>query len=102
MTDHAKIRRETIRWQILLTLYNARPIGAFESIILSVIQSEYPDATQTEVRRELSYLQDRETTRIEKRPDNRWWCELKRRGVDLVEYAVDCEPGIARPIKYFD
>ena len=56
MTDLKKIRRETIRWQILLTLYNARPLGAMESIILSVIRAEYPDATHQEVRRELHYL----------------------------------------------
>ena len=28
--DHARVRREALRWLILLTLNNARPIGAFE------------------------------------------------------------------------
>lgn len=29
-TDMAKIRRESLRWLILLTLNNARPVGAYE------------------------------------------------------------------------
>ena len=44
-TDMAKIRRESLRWLILLTLNNARPVGAYEGPVLSVAQSEYPDAT---------------------------------------------------------
>jgi hypothetical protein len=102
MADLPKIRRETIRWQILLTLNNARPIGAFEKLVLSVIQSEYPDATQNEVRRELDYLHDRRLVTIDKRPDGRWFCELARYGVDVVEYTVPVDPGIARPEKYHD
>ena len=43
--DTARIRRENLRWLIILTLNNARPIGAFEGPILSVAQSEYPDST---------------------------------------------------------
>lgn len=102
MADIAKIRRENIRWQILLTLNNARPIGAFEKIVLSVIQAEYPDSTQNEVRRELDYLFDRDLVKIDKRPDGRWFAEIDRYGVDVVEYTVPVEPGIARPEKYFD
>jgi hypothetical protein len=43
--DLAKTRRESLRWLIILTLNNARPVGAFEGPILYVAQSEYPDAT---------------------------------------------------------
>lgn len=95
-----KIRRETIRWQILLTLNNARPLGAFEKLVLSVIQSEFPDATQREVRRELDYLSERDLVEVRHDPDGRWFCKLERYGVDLVEYTLPCEPGIARPEKY--
>lgn len=100
MADWAKIRRENIRWQILLTLNNARPYGVFERIILAVIQAEYPDATQQEIRRELCYLGDRDLVEIDRQPDGRWHGELMRFGVDIVEYTVNCEPGIARPEKY--
>ena len=102
MTDHAKIRRENIRWQILLTLNNARPIGAFEQIILSVIRAEYMDSTQEEIRRELDYLHARRLVDVHKKPDGRWFSEIARYGVDVVEYTVDVEPGIARPEKYFN
>ena len=101
MIDQAKARREHLRWLILLTLNNARPIGAFEGPILSVAQSEYPDATVHELRRELDYLHDRKLVGIERRPDGRWFAELTRYGVDVAEYTVACEPGIARPEKYW-
>ena len=99
--DVARIRRESLRWLILLTLNNARPIGAFEGLVLSVAQAEYPDATAHELRRELDYLAGRELVRLDKQPSGRWWAELTRFGVDIAEYTVDCEPGIARPAKYW-
>ena len=99
--DLARSRRESLRWLILLTLNNARPIGAFEGPILSVAQSEYPDATPLELRRELDYLSDRDLVKLEKRPDGKWFADLTRYGTDVAEYTIDCEPGIARPVKYW-
>lgn len=101
MIDPNKARREHLRWLIILTLNNARPIGAFEGPILSVAQSEYPDATAHELRRELDYLGDRKLVGVTRKPDGRWFGELTRYGVDVAEYTVDCEPGIARPEKYW-
>ena len=97
-----KVRRETMRWQILLTLNNARPSGAFEKLVLSVVQSEFLDATQKEVRCELDYLSERQLVDVRRDPDGRWFCKLERFGVDLVDYTLPCEPGIARPEKYAD
>lgn len=99
--DTARLRREALRWLILLTLNNARPLGAMESLVLTVAQSEYPDATQLELRRELDYLHDRQLLKVDRRPDGRWHAELTRHGVDVAEYTVDCEPGIARPARYW-
>ena len=99
--DHSKVRRESLRWLILLTLNNARPMGAQEGPILSVAQSVYPDATQLEVRRELDYLHGRELVQLVKSPSGPWHAELSRHGLDVAEYTVDCEPGIARPAKYW-
>lgn len=99
--DADKIRRETIRWQILLTLYNASPIGAWEEVILSVAQSMYPDATPLELRRQLDYLSDRKLVAVKKDPAGRWFADLTRYGTDVAEYTVECEPGIARPAKYW-
>jgi hypothetical protein len=99
--DLARSRRESLRWLILLTLNNARPIGAFEGPILAVAQSEYPDASPLELRRELDYLGDRKLVSVRKQPDGRWFADLTRYGTDVAEYTVDCDPGIARPTKYW-
>lgn len=99
--DHARLRREAIRWLILLTLNNARPVGAFEHLVLTVAQSEYPDATALELRRELDYLHERELLKLDKQPSGRWFAVLTRHGVDVSEYTVVCEPGISRPAKYW-
>ena len=99
--DQPHIRRGALRWLIILTLNNARPIGAFEGPILSVAQAEYPDATPLELRRELDYLDDREVLRLDKQPSGKWFAELTRIGVDLAEYTIPCEAGISRPAKYW-
>lgn len=99
--DPSRIRRESIRWSILLTLNNARPIGAYEEVVLATIQAIYPDATPLEVRRELDYLSERKLVSVKKEPSGRWFCDLSRYGVDVAEYTVDCDPGIARPEKYW-
>lgn len=101
MVDIAKQRREYIRWLIILTLNNARPIGCGERLILSVVQAEHADSTPLEVRRELDYLHERELVEVTKSPDGKWSAKLTRYGVDLAEYNIDCEPGIARPVKYW-
>lgn len=97
--DAAKIRRESMRWYILLTLNNARPVDPHEHLVLSTIQGIYPDATQHEVRRELDYLKDRSLVTLEKKPSGEWVCGLTHYGVDIAEYTIECNPGIARPAR---
>jgi hypothetical protein len=93
----ARTRREQIRWFLMVTLNVARPAGCHTSMLLSVIHTTYPDATHQEVRRELDYLRDRQLVTIDRDPLDHWFAELTRLGVDIVEYTVDCQPGIARP-----
>lgn len=99
--DQAKIRRENLRWLILLTLNNARPIGAYEELILATAQAVFQDVTPLELRKELDYLDSRELVTLTKQPDGRWHAVLTRLGVDIAEYTIDVEPGIARPVKYW-
>lgn len=99
--DLVRVRRESIRWTILLALNNARPIGAAEAMLHSVVQSVYPDATPLELRRELEYLDNRRLVQVEKSPAGPWRASLTRLGIDVAEYTVDCEAGIARPAKYW-
>lgn len=99
--DQAKIRRETMRWTILLTLNNARPVGCYEELVLATVQAIFENATAAELRRELDYLMDRKLVTLRKEPSGRWHADLTRYGVDIAEYTVDCDPGIARPQKYW-
>jgi hypothetical protein len=101
MVDNDKVRRESIRWMILLTLYNASPMGAFEELVLFTIQAMFMDATALEIRRELDYLFERQLVKLDKQPGGRWFADLNRNGTDIVEYTVECDPGIARPPKYW-
>lgn len=101
MIDNTKVRRESMRWLIILTLYNAIPVGAYEELVLSTVQAMFPDATALEVRRELDYLCERGLLKLIKEPSGRWFADLNRDGTDVAEYTVECDPGIARPPKYW-
>lgn len=101
MIDPEKARRENLRWYILLTLNSARPLGASEAVILSTIQGIIPDCTIRELRNELDYLAHRQLLDLKGLNSPCWHADLTRIGIDVVEYTVDCEPGIARPQKYW-
>lgn len=101
MIDLEKANRENLRWLILLTLDKARPLGAAESLIASVLRQIPQMATTHELRRELDYLADRNLVQVNGRDTPQWHADLTRAGVDVVEYTVDCDPGIARPKKYW-
>lgn len=99
--DTAKVRREQLRWYLILALYNARPEELCEEVIQATMRGIYPDVTPVEVRQQLDYLSDRELVELRKEPAGRWWGNLTRTGTDLAEYTIDCEPGITRPVKYW-
>lgn len=101
MIDTAKVRRESMRWYILITLNTSRPVDPHEAVVLSTIQGMYADATALELRRELDYLADRKMVEVAKSPSGPWSAGITALGVDIVEYSVDCRAGIARPAKYW-
>jgi len=101
MTDMEKARRETLRWRILQCLDVARPLGTSESVILAALADDAPGLTRMELRRELAYLEDRKLLTIDSKSRPIWHGALTRYGVDVVEHTVECEPGIARPPKYW-
>ena len=98
----AKRRREQLRWLILSTLNAARPIGATESLVMDCVDGVLKSVTRDELRRELDYLESRKLIAV-RRDDTRprWEAKLTRHGADVAEYTVPCEPGIARPTKYW-
>ena len=101
MIDQAKIRRESLRWYLILALYNARPEEVCEEVVQTTMRAIYPDVTPLEVRQQLDYLEDRGLLKLRKEPSGRGWSDLTRYGVDMAEYTIDCAPGIARPEKYW-
>ena len=97
-----KARREGMRWHIINTLNKARPYTSSEVFLLDVMRGIYPDATALELRQQLDYLKDRRLVELVKQPSGMWLADLKRLGVDIAEYTIDCEAGIARPPKYWE
>lgn len=99
--DFAKVRRESLRWLLLLALNHARPVAAHESLLTTTARGVYTDATDMEIRRELDYLEDRKMVKITRHPAGFWTVEPTALGTDIAEYTVDCHAGIARPEKYW-
>ena len=97
-----KARTEGIRWQLINILNKARPHTTGEQFLIDVLRQLYPDITGVELRRELDYLADRRLVDITKQPIGLWFADLTRLGVDIAEYTIDCQPGIARPVKYWE
>ncbi|MDO4427821.1 MAG: hypothetical protein Q4B88_06800 [Moraxella sp.] len=99
--DTLKIRRESMRWYLLLALHNARPLGAVDILLLDVVRSIWADGTPTEVHNQLDYLHSHHFVELTKRPDGHWHAKLTHIGIDVVEYVADCPVGISRPEKYW-
>lgn len=100
--DMDKANREALRWLILQALHSAQPIGASEQVLFQAIVPSHPMLTTLELRRNLDYLHERELLQITGKNEQAFWfAKLTRHGVDVVEYTVSIEPGIARPNKYW-
>lgn len=99
--DFEKQKREQTRWLILATLNAARPIGANEHLILQTIADVPLPVSHRELRREMAYLEERGLVKISNHQTGIWFAELTRDGIDVVEYTVECDPGVARPAKYW-
>lgn len=97
-----KARREGMRWHLINTLNKARPYTSSEVFLLDVMRGIYPDVTTLELRQQLEYLQDRHLIELTKQPSGMWFADLNRLGVDVAEYTIDCQAGIARPEKYWE
>lgn len=99
--DIEKSRRDHLRWQILVAVNASRPVPLNEQLMLSVLQDVPLHLTPLELRRELDYLADRKLVELTGIHGPIWSATLTRFGVDVVEYTVDVDPGISRPVKYW-
>ena len=95
--DLDRARREELRWLILRALYAAQPIGTTENIVKNAIEPCVPDVSITELRTQMDYLAERGLITIVERYRPTWFVKINRYGVDVVEYTIEVEPGIARP-----
>lgn len=98
--DLEKARREAGRWRILRLVNSGSYLGINESLLLAAINDVGFNFSPTELRRELDYLRDRGLIEIEREDGPEWIARILRTGVDVVEYTIPCEPGIARPKRY--
>ena len=96
--DMEKARREEMRWVILRSLYSAQPIGTSEIIVRAAIDPVCPGVAELEIRQALDYLVERKLIAVERKQV--WFAKINNHGIDVVEYTVDCHPGIARPKKW--
>ncbi len=99
--DMEKARREAIRWSIIVALNAGRPEPTAETLVLSAIQSIPIECTARELRRELEYLAERDLVEVKRLEGAPWIAHLTRHGIDVAEYTVECDPGIARTKKYW-
>lgn len=99
--DMERAQREETRWRILKVLDAGRPTAVSETIILRVLQDINLQVTPKMLRRELDYLADRQLITVLDKDGPTWSADLTRAGVDVVEYTIPCEPGIARPKKWY-
>lgn len=100
--DMEKVRRENIRWHAMVALNAGSPDPVAATLILSALQSVPGLApTQHDLKRALDYLEERGLVRLDKPEGAPWIAHLTRHGVDVVEYTVECDAGIARPKKYW-
>jgi len=95
-SDLERVTRETTRWRILVVLDAGRPHPVSEVLVLQVLDDIRLTATPASLRRELDYLEARGLIEID-RSKSTWLAELTHLGVDVVEYTVPVQPGIARP-----
>jgi hypothetical protein len=95
--DIEQKRREEARWRILRILDAGRPMVVSEQIVWRVLTDIHIPFSINDVRREMTYLRDRALIAIEGEDTDIWYGKLTWHGIDVVEYTVPTEPGIARP-----
>lgn len=101
MDEMAQAEREVARWLILMALNQTNPSPCGESLLRTLLRTQGLEFSERDVRRDLDYLRLRELVTLRRGDDvPMWLASITRAGVDLVEYTVPCEPGIARPPRY--
>jgi hypothetical protein len=96
---YREAKRRLIRWIVLDALNYGRPFPIAEPIVLSVIRGAPMQCTALELRRDLEYLEICRCLVLGRHEGAPWTAELTRAGIDIADYTVEVEPGIARPTR---
>jgi hypothetical protein len=98
--EFEKHQREEARWRILRDIGRPNPVA--ETLIWRHLTDDlHLQITPHGLRRELDYLDERKLIKISGKEHPIWLSELTREGIDVIEYTIPCEAGIARPQKYW-
>lgn len=95
--DMQKAQRETLRWDVLRCLSVAGYVGCSERVVYQTCVELHGWLTPEKLRNEVDYLRDRKLVVIGNESTEQWHLTISHHGRDVVEYTVDCHPGIARP-----
>ena len=91
-----------MRWRIIQALNIGRPAPLSEDTLMQCVSGGDMPLQPHDLRVELDYLETRKLIEISGRGTQpQWDSRLTRYGMDLAEYAIECESGIARPPKYW-
>lgn len=98
-----RARRQHLRWLILYVLQRCtQDVGAADTQLAYMLGAAegLESLTKLEMRAALTYLMERELIHLE-HGDHvpHWRARLTRIGIDVAEYTVPCDAGIARPPK---
>ena len=101
MTREELARLQGARWEILRVCSVAGHLGATEAMVYHTLLSQWVGIERGWLRDQYAYLESRELVAVQRHEVEDWVISLTRHGDDVANYVVDCEPGIARPPKYW-
>jgi len=91
---------ELARWTVLLYLYHAdHRAGICEKFLPRLFQDARLTVSPAEAKNILFYLEDLELCKLEKDTFDQCWARITPKGIQVVEYQIECPPGIAREEK---
>lgn len=97
MDQLEKTRHKVTRWRILKILDTAGAAGASVALVEQALSDAELLVTRGELLQELDYLEGSGLIACEKESGIPTSVKLRPWGMDIVQYMVECPPGIARP-----
>ena len=98
--NHPLITPKTVpalRWDILRTTHVGGHLGVTETMMLRTLECEWIGLTRAVLRDQIAYLEARRLVIVRRSEVEDWRLRLDRYGHDVVEYQVECDPGVRRP-----